>query len=246
MRLVVIGGSGYLGSELLHLSRHIGHDSIGTYCSSPKDGLVRFDVLDKGSWNEILRQKPEVVIWAAHKYQGSRNLFAEFINKLQDAKLVYVSSDVVLCRQLLNVSGGLADYAKRKIEEQNIVLQKPNSLVCIVGPIYGTTSDGVMDGRSEKLLTLNQPQAYWTNVYKTFVPVNGLARTVLHNMEKSGVYFVGPDERQSYYDFYRSRAKALGMPLELICKTVASQEFLEKQGICQDTAFANEKNRLWT
>lgn len=246
-RLIIVGGSGYLGSELVYVAKQAGYETIGTYNSNIKKIHVRFNLHDQTSWDNILELKPDALVWAAQKYTADLGLFKEFVGLLSGTKLVYISSDVTLCQKYLAATGTLAEYARQKTSEQAIIEEQTNSLIFVVGPIYGKNSSHVLDGRSAQLLELrDEPRAYWDNVCKTFVPVKSLAQIAIHNLDKKGVFFIGPKKRQSYYSFYKMRTKALGTPTNLVTKTSASQKTLYEQAICKDTSFAQQKNRLWT
>ena len=47
MRLIIIGASGLIGSELYSLARNAGRKVIGTYNAVKKDGLAHYDILSR-------------------------------------------------------------------------------------------------------------------------------------------------------------------------------------------------------
>ena len=66
MRLLVIGGSGLVGSHLLQEADARGHDALGTYRERPEAGLVRLDAADLDEFTDIVgRHRPDCVVHAA-------------------------------------------------------------------------------------------------------------------------------------------------------------------------------------
>jgi dTDP-4-dehydrorhamnose reductase len=248
MRVVIVGASGYLGSELFAQAKALGYEPIGTTRSGAHTSLLRFELEDKSTWPAVTNQKADVVIWTARsqKLYKAGDPFDVLLNELSDTKFVYVSTDVVYCQRTLQAPTSLGDYARRKLAEQESVLKRTQSAVFVTGPIIGENSAGVIDDRTQKVL--DEPEGvkeFWDNVYKTFVPVKGLARTILGNLDKSGQYFVGPPKRQSYFSFYRLQLSSCGFPSERIRPTEIGARELERQGICADTSYVNNPKRLW-
>ncbi|MGE3821221.1 MAG: NAD(P)-dependent oxidoreductase [Isosphaeraceae bacterium] len=66
MRAVVIGGSGQIGGWLLRWLAERGHESVGTYATSPFEGLHFLDSADLSAAADWLRaRKPDVVFYPA-------------------------------------------------------------------------------------------------------------------------------------------------------------------------------------
>lgn len=66
MKAIVIGGSGQIGSWLLHSLAARGHDAVGTYCTVAYPGLVQLDGADlSGSAQWLREQRPDVVFFPA-------------------------------------------------------------------------------------------------------------------------------------------------------------------------------------
>jgi dTDP-4-dehydrorhamnose reductase len=66
MRLLVIGGSGLLGSHLLIQARQAGHQAVGTYRTHPGPGLVPLDLADTAAAARLLEaQRPDAVVHSA-------------------------------------------------------------------------------------------------------------------------------------------------------------------------------------
>ena len=66
MRLLVIGGSGLVGSHVLAAGRAAGHRAVGTFRQQAQPGLEFFDGADWGQFERLLEtHQPEVVVHAA-------------------------------------------------------------------------------------------------------------------------------------------------------------------------------------
>lgn len=66
MKILVIGGSGLIGSHVLKAAQAAGHVAVGTYRHRPQSSLVHLDCADSKAVDALLRiQKPDAVIHAA-------------------------------------------------------------------------------------------------------------------------------------------------------------------------------------
>lgn len=66
MKILIIGGSGLIGSHLLKAARAAGHVAVGTYRKSPQPGLLPLDAGDLASAGQLLeKEKPDAMIHAA-------------------------------------------------------------------------------------------------------------------------------------------------------------------------------------
>ena len=66
MKILVIGGSGLVGSHVLKAAQAAGHAATGTYHQSPQPGLLPLACADAKATQALLKQeKPDVVVHAA-------------------------------------------------------------------------------------------------------------------------------------------------------------------------------------
>lgn len=249
MRLFIIGANGYVGSEIGHTARDKGYETIGTFATRFEKGLVEFRVDDESTWKAVNPEGGDIVVWAAIPKNTSEisERFTQWLDSLpKGVVFIYLSSDIVLCSRALQSKAALGDYAREKHHEQQAVLARPNSTCFTIGPVFGTNSRGEIDKRTKQLLESPAKQyEFWGDVYKTFVPIEGLVKTLFENIDRRGHYLIGPSIKQSFFDFYVSRAKTLGMKTESFTATKVSDVDLEKLGQCRDISYGNRANCLW-
>lgn len=250
MKLQVVGGSGYLGSEIVHAGVHHGHEVTATYTTHAQEGLVHFSLLDQETWPSLVNDSPDYVVWSASAYEQDLDKFEDLVQELSlvGASVVYVSSDVIDCEYTQKVDSRLGEYARKKTAETKIINRIPEHRTVITGPIYGKNSAGVLDGRTTRLIEVKgQLQEYWDNVIKTYVSVRGLANTIIMSLGQleEGNTYIGPDSAESYYDFYMRRALEYGLERRCIVRNQLAVDEAEQMGICLDTSYAKQDSRLW-
>lgn len=247
MKLLVVGASGYLGSEILKTANESGADVLGTYLHNKQNNLLHFDCDNPSENMDAYKFSPDCVIWSMSS--GSPPDLSSLRKSVQSfgkIKHIYISSDVVTCPRTLNCDSSLGNYARQKLTEQKLFTSIAKSLIVIPGPIYGVNSRGDIDLRTKQILeNPDEKYEFWEDVYKTFTSIKTLARTILDNVDYSGQYFVGPPKKSSYYNFFVRRLAESGMSHIDISPTTITNQELAKKGLCRDTSFAHATNRLW-
>jgi dTDP-4-dehydrorhamnose reductase len=67
VRVLIIGASGYLGSEIRRQAAAAGHDAVGTQFSARRQGLRRLDIRDAGAVAAVIAEaRPDAVVNAAY------------------------------------------------------------------------------------------------------------------------------------------------------------------------------------
>ena len=154
MRLLVTGGSGTLGTELLREARGLGLEATGTFSSRPAPGLVALDVRDAAAVESLLREsRPDCVIHTAYVQADEEAMLAVNVEgsravaratRAVGARLVHLSTDLVFDgRKGAEYSEDDAlcpatAYGKTKaLAEEAVVAEAPEALVVRTSLLYG-------------------------------------------------------------------------------------------------------------
>jgi len=164
VKLLVIGGSGLIGSHVLRAARQAKHDAVGTFRGYAQPGLVHLDCADRAATAALLEtEKPDAVIhaagwtWVDGCEDDPRRAFAEnseqpsaIAAQCQKAgcQFVYFSSSYVFDGS----AGPYAEdampnpiniYGKSKLHaEQQIIAAHAKALIARVICVYGVEAQG--------------------------------------------------------------------------------------------------------
>lgn len=262
-KVLVLGASGYLGTQLFHaFQNEPGTKAIGTcYSSRLHPHCVPLDVTDERHVQTVLREvDPDVVIWSLMSKEDEQHMVAAglplVLRQLSEyAKFIFFSTDGIFSRgeggytetdegTPLNPANPLAGYTGAKIwGEAFLRLERPQSLIVRVGPIYGRTHAGRWDHRTAALLDGLRSGDEITragNLYKTFVHVEDVASAIfeLAGSSWTGTLHLGPEQKESYASFARATATRFGFDPALIRETILSTEEASLRGIPLDTSLS--------
>lgn len=164
MKLLVIGGSGLIGSHLLTTARATGHTAVGTYRNHARPGVVPLDCADSSAVAALLEsEKPDVIVhaagwtWVDGCEDDPRRAFAE--NAEQPAAIAAQCRERgsrFVCFSSSYVFDGKAGpyredappnpinvYGKSKLQaEQQILAAQPEALIVRVICVYGAEAQG--------------------------------------------------------------------------------------------------------
>jgi len=245
MKILVVGGSGYLGPSILQYLANQQKNAVGTYMNNRRSGLIHLDVTAPAP--DLQLSEYDRIIWTATLYDRPSPLL-EKINKNQ--RLVYVSSDVVGCALALEKNNNLGDYARLKFEEEKIVSNLDNSLIIRTGPIYGKNAHDINDKRMAGILQEvedgNTSFKFWDNVLKNFVPVDKLSQLVCNQAfgNQNGLVFAGTHPKQSYYAFYKQIIESnIDSPVNIEPEQLSESKASEL-GVCFDTSYDGDSRAV--
>jgi len=164
VKLLVIGGSGLIGSHVLRAARQAKHDAVGTFRGHAQPGLVQLDCADSAAIASLLeKEKPDAVVhaagwtWVDGCEDDPRKAFAENADQPAaiaaqcqriERRFVYFSSSYVFDGS----AGPYAEdatpnpinvYGESKLRaEQQIVAAHAEALIARVICVYGAEAQG--------------------------------------------------------------------------------------------------------
>jgi dTDP-4-dehydrorhamnose reductase len=224
-RLLVTGGSGHLGGEVVRRASEAGWDVAGTSFHAP--GGVRLDVRDAAAVEALVADlAPECVVHTAYvqdgadawatNVDGSANVAAAAAG--QGARLIHLSTDLVFDGRAGPYREDdpvhpLLEYGLSKAEGERVVAGRhPEATIVRTSLIYG--GEG-LSGHERRILDVVDGRAdlaFFTDELRCPVHVSDLARALL---ALAGIAHAGPlhlagADGVSRYEFARLVAEANG------------------------------------
>ncbi len=201
MRLLVTGGSGFLGSHILRLAKGR-YEAFATFFSHPCEAGVQLDVRDRDAVQAVLaRLNPEVVIHTAYDkarrdviVDGSDNV--AYAAQQHGARLIHLSTDVVFSGQKGwyvedDTLDPVTEYGQMKGAAEHVVLaHAPDALLVRTSLIYGADANNRQDAHTQFVLDglrANRSVMLFTDEYRCPIFVEDLARALV---ELAGAGFV--------------------------------------------------------
>jgi dTDP-4-dehydrorhamnose reductase len=258
MRILVVGGSGLLGRELLELLS-CAHEVGGTYLTQPYENCKFLDIRDKKAVEEFAKlYYPDVVIHAAAvrhadlceenkqwawgiNVGGTKNVVE--VCKKYGIKFVYISSDYVFD----GANGPYGEsskpnpinfYGMTKLEGERIVKEELIDYIIIRPTIlYGySDKDGFVSQVREKLSSDNILEAD-NHIKKYPLLTNDLATLIAELLEKDerGIFHIGGRDGVTRYEWALKTAAAFALDGGRI-KPVKSQYLAPKPHDAQLTS----------
>lgn len=245
-KIMIIGGSGYLGSNLALFTRRIQkHDVYSTYlehgCSSKFD--IKLDITNKFSVSDTLKKiEPEVVIHAAaitsSNYCATHRQLAWKINvegtkNVVDAvsevgsRLIYISTDQVYSGEKLYSTEAdtpvpICFYGQTKLEAEHVVTSRcRNYCIARTSLIYGlskTNKKTFFDVFIGNLLN-NKHTKLFCDEYRTPIFLDNYCAVLMELVTKQkiqGLYNISGRERVSRYEMGEHISKALSKDMSLL------------------------------
>jgi dTDP-4-dehydrorhamnose reductase len=202
-RLLVTGGSGYLGREIVRRSAEAGWDVLGTAHTSANG--ARLDVRDPAAVERLVGEfQPDAVVHTAY-LQAGPDAWAVTVDGAEHvaraaagARLVHMSTDVVFDgrKGAPYVEGDepspVTDYGRAKAEaEKRVAGAHPEALLVRTSLVYG----GATPSKHEQAALENR-MTFYTDEIRCPVHVDDLAAALLElvSLEVAGpLHVAGPD-----------------------------------------------------
>lgn len=186
MRIIIVGASGLIGSALQTVAVNAGHQVVGTYAGRPREGLVRFDVIQESLADAVHDLGPDDSVvflagmidqaWVQDNPGPSRAInvngaiacaAAAFLRR---AHFVYLSSEAIFGAgdergfDETGTPAPLSLYAKQKVEVENaLFLMQGRWCIVRCGSIIGWGSQDRRDSVSLTYQSLLRPNAKMAN-----------------------------------------------------------------------------------
>jgi len=229
MRMLVIGGSGFLGSRLVET---LDRNCQSTYYKKqvfPKQ--IQLDLGDARSIRKCLsKTKPEVIIHCGGltntdyceenqdlatmvNVSGTQGLVNRF-----DGKVIYFSTDYVFDGESAPYDENSRPnptnhYGKTKLAAEKVVLANPQNLVVRVSGLYGVNRNNnrFLDRlRDNRVVTASQEYV------STPTYIEDVARAIPEFMCMSGILHFSGEQSFSRYAFIKLAVESLGLATEII------------------------------
>ncbi len=236
MKILIIGASGYLGSEVYDIFTNTGATVYGTCYQSVAPDLIQVNMQTIGDHQALIDLNPDVIIWSIYDFKAEMTLSTVGLKGLIDnipkhVRLIYVSTmlgkgmnqteETTPCLRTLNEH--LHHYVNGKIKGEQIVSSHLNHVIVRPGSIYGFGHKNNPDSRMQGLVLKSKsvPESCHTrtaNLYTSFVHVNDLAKAIveLSTNDFTGIINVSGDQTISYYQFNLHLANMLDLDSNFI------------------------------
>jgi dTDP-4-dehydrorhamnose reductase len=226
MRLLITGGSGYLGQHLFARAReNSSWVTHATYLTHPVPHAERLDITDERAVDALIRDfQPRVIVHTAFRFQedarqmhvnadGTR--FVARAAQRVGARLIHLSSDVIFDGERgwyreTDAPRPITPYARTKAAAEHAVLEECRAYVIVrTSLIYGFEP---LDPRTRAVLCGEMPKLF-VDEFRCPIWVNDLAEALLELAANDfvGILHVAGPERLSRYAFGVKLAHALGV-----------------------------------
>jgi dTDP-4-dehydrorhamnose reductase len=224
VRLLVTGGAGYLGAEVVAQALAAGHDVTTTWLNHepPAGRALRVDLADTAAVNTAFKDEaPDGVIHTAYR-QAEEHVERDVVIATRNvagaardvgARLVHVSTDLVFdgergapYTEADEPHPGSA-YGLAKLEAEHSVLgRQDESLVVRTSLLYGK------EGGVQERLALRDDITFFVDEIRTPIHVADLADALLELIasDATGVLHLAGPEAVSRHEFARKLAAAQG------------------------------------
>lgn len=267
MNILILGASGFLGGKLyMALDKEVKFNILGTcFQSDSTNELLRIDVTNRDEVKCMMTEfNPDVVIWSLMSKTNEKYLIENGLKNILEffpceKKMIFISSNAVFHEAngnytedniptYKNSTSPISIYSNAKIDGEKMVQKRENYMIIRPGAICGKDATGKWDKRTSQLIDKleNREEIIRTdNLFNTFVEVDELTSAIvkLIDLDYKGVVHLGPERKESYYNYYKRMAKILNLDDSLIKSNSISAEYAEENGISIDQSIDTSKSR---
>jgi dTDP-4-dehydrorhamnose reductase len=248
-RLLVTGGSGYLGGEVVRRAVDAGWSAVGTCHCNP--GPVKLDVRDRAAVVALVADRqPDCVIHTAYLQDGP-DAWETNVTGAQNvaqaaaaagARLVHVSTDLVFDGRAGrpyredDAVEPIIDYGRSKAAAERAVAgADPGAVIVRTSLIYGGEA---LSGHERRILDVADGRAdlaFFTDELRCPVRAGDLARALLAlaRMPVAGPLHIAGADGVSRYEFARLVAEANGRRGNNLCTALSAEIAPERPRDCR-------------
>jgi dTDP-4-dehydrorhamnose reductase len=237
-RLLITGGTGYLGGELVRLAAAAGWDVRASYLTTePPAGRshwVRLDVTDPVAVRDLVAAvQPDAVIHTAYRRDGPA---AEAVTvggagtvaaaaHEAGARLIHLSTDVIFDGERsgayteTDAAHPVSAYGRAKLAAERAVLAaEPHALVARTSLLYGGATPGAPEEAALAAAQGEDAGVFFTDEIRCPTQVGDLAAALLEltGLDVAGPLHLAGAEPLTRYDFACLIAAAAGLPTDRI------------------------------
>jgi dTDP-4-dehydrorhamnose reductase len=192
-RLLITGGSGNLGGELMRLAAAAGWHAVGTSLTTP--GFARLDVCDGAGVDALVaRVRPDVVIQTAYQQRGdgAREVTVDGAAHVAraarraGARLLHLSTDVVFDgqagRPYVEEDGmsPITGYGRAKAAAERLVAAAhPDAAIVRTSLLWGGSRPGAAERAARDAAAGRGAMAFFTDELRCPIHVGDLAGALL-------------------------------------------------------------------
>jgi dTDP-4-dehydrorhamnose reductase len=253
-RVLITGGAGYLGSELVSLATAQGCEVAATsFTRRTADGPARsiaLDIRDEGAVERVFAAfRPDVVIHTAFRQSGPDLWTTTAVGagviaaaaRRADARLIHMSSDALFDGTQAgsyteeDAPSPITPYGEAKAAAERLVAEHaPQALIVRTSLIYGGATPGVHEQLALDAADGHADVAFFRDELRCPVVVGDLAAALLELARSAldGVLHVAGADAVSRYDFARMVVVAHGRSPDRLRSGLSAESGLRRPRNC--------------
>lgn len=228
MKILILGASGLVGSNIKNMLEDIGHDVIGTYNSYDERyagdcTFIQYDVKDYMKLNNIVNDYlPEVVISSLRgdfeMQIRTHEKLAEYINADKKRKVFFISTLNVFDKDLSKThfesddTNPKSEYGIYKANCEKMLLQNIENLQVSILRIPSVwTSNCKRIKELHELEQTGSSMEIWTPVMHNYTTPARIGEAIIYILKHNlnGIFHLGSKDAMDFLEYYRTVASHL-------------------------------------